>query len=87
MHLKTMETCIEEKLLHVIVALKSQTLQDAVELETITKSILQENELKPGEVFPLFRLGLCGSLRGPTVFQMLQIMGKPGLEKNRKNLF
>ncbi len=81
---KLWKPALKEKLLHVIVALKSQALQDAVELETITKSILQENELKPGEVFPLFRLGLCGSLQGPTVFQMLQIMGKPGLEKIEK---
>jgi len=54
---------------------------DAQELESVLKEHLKVIGLKPGEVFPIFRLALSGSLHGPTIFQMLNILGKKGLER------
>ncbi len=59
---------------------------EAISLEAFAKEKLKEIGLKPGEVFPLFRLALCGSLQGPTVFQMLEVLGSPGLRRIRNRL-
>lgn len=58
-------------------------------LENFAKEKLIEYNLKPGEVFPIYRLALAGTLQGPTVFQMLEILGKAGLDriKSRINHF
>lgn len=52
---------------------------DPADLEANLKDQLKVYGLKPGEVFPIFRLALSGSLHGPTVFQMLNILGQKGL--------
>jgi glutamyl-tRNA synthetase len=58
----------------------------ATELESFAKSKLNELNLKPGEVFPIFRLALAGSLQGPTVFQMLEIMQSKGIARIKTRL-
>lgn len=62
-------------------ALKVTPSFKAVDLEPAAKDLLKSSELKPGEVFPIFRLGLCGNLQGPTVFQMLEILGRRGVDR------
>lgn len=57
---------------------------EAQALEAVAKAGLKSLEVKPGEVLPLLRLALAGGLQGPGVFQMLQILGKPGLGRIRK---
>jgi glutamyl-tRNA synthetase len=54
---------------------------DPADLESHLKDQLKANGLKPGDVFPIFRLALSGSLQGPTVFQMLNILGQKGLQR------
>jgi len=55
-------------------------------LEHFAKEKLKDFNLKPGEVFPIFRLALAGSLHGPTVFQMLEILQGEGLERIKKRI-
>jgi glutamyl-tRNA synthetase len=49
---------------------------EAEPLETLVKDFIQQKGLKMGNVFPLLRIAMTGSLQGPAVFQMMQIMGK-----------
>ena len=62
-------------------SIKSMASFTAPQFETGAKEKLKEYALKPGDVFPIFRLGLCGSLQGPTVFQMLEILGVEGVDR------
>lgn len=57
---------------------------EAQALEAVAKAGLKSLNVKPGEVLPVLRLALAGSLQGPGVFQMLHILGKPGLGRIRK---
>lgn len=45
-------------------------------LEEFTKKYLEDNELSFGALFPGLRLGLSGSLKGPAVFDIMEILGK-----------
>jgi glutamyl-tRNA synthetase len=48
----------------------------ALELETIVKEHLIEVGLKPGEVLPMLRIALCGTMQGPAVYDMAALLGK-----------
>ncbi len=48
--------------------------QEALELNF--KNCLQESAIKPGEVLPLMRLALAGTMQGPGVFEMIELLGK-----------
>lgn len=48
----------------------------ALELEEMVKAFIQENSLKPGDVLPLLRLALAGTMKGPAVFEMAELLGK-----------
>jgi len=41
------------------------------QIETAVKEWMSQKELGPGAVFPLLRLALAGSLKGPGVFEMM----------------
>ncbi len=45
-------------------------------LEEAVKNFIQEKNLKPGEVLPLLRLALAGTMKGPAVFDMAEVLGK-----------
>lgn len=45
-------------------------------LETNVTSFIQENGLKNGLVLPLMRIGLSGSMNGPSVFETMELLGK-----------
>ena len=49
---------------------------EAAPLEAYVKQYMQENGLKPGEILPLLRLGLAGTMKGPAVFEMAEVLGK-----------
>lgn len=48
----------------------------ALELEEMVKAFIQENSLKPGDILPLLRLALAGTMKGPAVFEMAELLGK-----------
>ena len=49
---------------------------EAVALEESVKHWIQEQALKPGEILPLLRLALAGTMKGPAVFEMAVLLGK-----------
>ena len=76
---------LKDKILDYTASLSSVSDFTSFTLESFAKEKLKDYNLKPGEVFPIFRLALAGSLNGPTVFQMLEVLGLSGLDriKNR----
>jgi glutamyl-tRNA synthetase len=72
---------LKDRIIEYCNSLKNASSFKAIDLEPVAKDLLKTNNLKPGEVFPIFRLGLCGSLQGPTVFQMLEILGHQGIDR------
>jgi glutamyl-tRNA synthetase len=45
-------------------------------IEKSVKNYLTANNLKVGEVMPILRLALAGTMQGPTVFDMVALFGK-----------
>ncbi len=56
--------------------LKSQENFTANPLETNIKAYMESKDLKFGEVFPILRIALSGTTKGPSVFEMMELMGK-----------
>ncbi len=48
---------------------------DAPALEAAVKALLQEHQAKAGEVLPLLRLALVGTMKGPPVFDTAALLG------------
>lgn len=48
----------------------------AEHLETTIKEFIQDRNLPMGKVLQIFRLGISGTLKGPSVFEMAALMGK-----------
>lgn len=49
---------------------------DAEHTKAAAHTFMENNELKFGDVLPILRLGLAGSMQGPDVFRMMELMGK-----------
>jgi glutamyl-tRNA synthetase len=45
-------------------------------LETVVKTYITDNGLKMGEIMPVLRLALAGTMQGPTIFDMMALLGK-----------
>lgn len=50
-----------------------------------TQSFMAAQTLKPGDVLPLLRLALAGTLQGPGVFEMMEVLGKEESLKRIQN--
>lgn len=48
---------------------------DAESLSKSTKSYIQDNELKFGEILPILRIAIAGTLQGPDLFEMISLIG------------
>jgi glutamyl-tRNA synthetase len=48
----------------------------AVELEEAVKAFIQEKGVKPGEILPLLRIALVGTMKGPAVFETAEVLGR-----------
>lgn len=64
------------KWMQVISFLESAENFSQMSLEDSFKSFLQESSIKPGEMLPLLRLALAGTMQGPGVFEMMELLGK-----------
>lgn len=40
------------------------------------EDFMQAHTLKPGAIFPILRIALAGTMQGPAVFEMMEVMGK-----------
>jgi glutamyl-tRNA synthetase len=45
-------------------------------LEETVKNFMAEQGKKPGEVMPILRLALAGTMQGPGVFEMMELLGR-----------
>jgi glutamyl-tRNA synthetase len=48
---------------------------DAAGLEACVKASMDSEGAKPGQVFPLLRLALAGTMQGPAIFDMMELLG------------
>lgn len=49
---------------------------NALALEEAVKQFIQEKGLKPGDLLPLLRIALAGTMKGPAVFDMAVALGR-----------
>ncbi|MBL7806228.1 MAG: glutamate--tRNA ligase [Saprospiraceae bacterium] len=49
---------------------------NAPALEESVKLFIQEKQLKPGDILPLLRIALAGTMKGPAVFEMAELLGR-----------
>ncbi len=59
-----------------IAELDSMQSFDAPGLESKVKAFINENGLKMGQVLPLLRIALAGTMKGPGVFETMEVFGK-----------
>ncbi len=55
--------------------LKAQLTFVAEPLEEAVKAFMTDRGLKPGEVMPILRLSLAGTMQGPGVYEMMELLG------------
>jgi len=48
----------------------------AADIEVSVKDFIAEGGLKMGQIFPLLRIALTGSMQGPGVFEMMGVLGR-----------
>ncbi len=60
----------------ILTRLQAQDTFTSEELEDLVKHYLEEHQLGFGAVLPLFRLALAGTMKGPGVFEMMEVLGK-----------
>jgi nondiscriminating glutamyl-tRNA synthetase len=49
---------------------------EAANLETIAKQFIEVRELSIGAIFPLLRLAISGTMQGPEIFEIMELLGK-----------
>lgn len=49
---------------------------EAKNIESTIKGYIEAQELKFGEILPIFRIALTGSLQGPDIFDVIALLGK-----------
>jgi glutamyl-tRNA synthetase len=59
----------------------------AENVETVIKEFINESGLKFGEVFPILRIALAGSMSGPDLFKMIALLGKEGVLERLNKAF
>jgi glutamyl-tRNA synthetase len=67
--------------------LKEQTSFEAAGLEASVKEFMAGRGLKPGEVMPILRLTLAGTMQGPGVFEMMELLGNDRTVDRLKKTF
>ena len=50
-------------------------------------SFMLENQLKPGDILPVFRIGLAGTMKGPAVFDLIELWGMKEVSERMKKAF
>lgn len=56
--------------------LRNQEPFEAARLDEAMKDWMKERQVKPGEMLPVLRIALTGALKGPGVFDMMELIGK-----------
>lgn len=48
---------------------------DALKIEQVIKGYIADQSLKMGEIMPIMRIGICGTMQGPDLIQTVSIIG------------
>lgn len=56
--------------------LVSQEYFDAQTSESVVKNYIQEEQLKMGDILPILRIAICGTMQGPDLFRTIALLGK-----------
>ena len=56
--------------------IQSLEFSDPLSMEHDTKAFLTQNGLKMGDAFPILRIALAGTMQGPAIFDMMNLLGK-----------
>jgi glutamyl-tRNA synthetase len=56
-------------------------------LQQTVEGFIADNNLKFGDVLPVLRLALSGTMKGPGVFEMMEVLGKEEVELRLKQFF
>ncbi|MCC7245218.1 MAG: glutamate--tRNA ligase [Saprospiraceae bacterium] len=59
---------------------------DALNMEASVKAWMQEKGVKPGDILPLLRIAMAGTMKGPAVFDMAEALGKTETIERLKRL-
>ncbi len=82
---KRWNPAIKERLQQLTAHLEAHWTEDAVALKAAAEQFMQQHSLKPGEVFPLLRIALAGTMQGPDVFKMMQVLGRADSSSRLRN--
>lgn len=53
----------------------------ADQIQAQVKGFINDNEYKFGDILPILRLGLTGTMKGPDIFRTMSLLGKPEVER------
>jgi glutamyl-tRNA synthetase len=60
---------------------------DAGNIESCTKNFMTENSLGMGDVGPILRIGITGTMQGPPIYEMMELLGKENVINRMKIAF
>ncbi|MEM9820436.1 MAG: glutamate--tRNA ligase [Bacteroidota bacterium] len=67
--------------------LNALEVYDAASIEKRVKEFMEANELGFGDILPFLRIGLSGTMKGPSVFDMMALLGKEEVESRLLKAF
>ena len=59
----------------------------AESIKARTEAFINDNGLKFGEVLPMLRLGVAGTMKGPAIFEMMELLGKQEVSRRLGKAF
>jgi len=60
---------------------------ESATIEATVKGFMEEHGIGFGDVLPFLRLGLSGTMKGPSVFHIMEILGKQESNKRMTTAF
>jgi glutamyl-tRNA synthetase len=61
---------------HLEVIAASLTDDDNPDTEMLVKGYMQASNVKPGELMPLLRIAITGSMQGPDLIKSMELLGR-----------
>jgi glutamyl-tRNA synthetase len=61
--------------------LKKAGSYDAAAVEQTVKGFIKDNNLKFGDVLPILRIALAGTMKGPALFEMMTLLGQEEVDR------
>lgn len=60
---------------------------EAINIETTVKAFMEEKSLGFGAVFPILRLAISGVMQGPSIFEIMALLGKDEVDNRLKTAY